>query len=169
MEFYQDEAAKLEQAGKGALGAQFPWHIELRVLRENRRAFFPVALAGTKIVGMALAELRKDEYKLVGIVRLVVSFVGEGMVDRSVKLGLLSRLEQKFKDLHADEIELPGDQDLNFLVILERAGYRMEVHGGDPPDCNGLTRRRLVKPLGSASPPRAGRSAPGQAGPRVVQ
>lgn len=167
--FYQDEAAELEQAGKAALGAQFRWRIELRVLRDNPRVFFPVALVGTKIVGMAVAELREDEHRAVGTVRLVVSFVVEGMVDRAVKLALLSRLEQKFKDLDADEIEVRGDQDLNFLVILERAGYRMEVHGGEPLDCDGPTRRRLVKPLRSVSHPWAARSTPGQTGPRMVQ
>ncbi len=162
-ELYRDEVAGLAQIGTEALGVRFPSPGELRGLRENPRAFLPVAVAGTEIVGIARAEVRADRPKRVGTVRLVTSFVGEGMVDRAVRLALLSRLEGKFKDLGVDEIEVPGNQDPDFPGALERAGYRFDT------PCAAPTLPRLVKPLRSDLPPWTQRAAPSPAPPGVVQ
>jgi hypothetical protein len=147
-ELYRDEVANLVQAGRDSLGARSPSQIQLRALRDNPRAFLPVAVAGTEIVGIALAELCEDARKRVGAVRFVASFVGEHTVDRAVRLALLRRLESQFTSLNVDEIEVLVDRDLDFLSALERRGYRPDSRsdnaapGGEP--------ARLVKPLHAA-------------------
>lgn len=166
-ELYRDEVAKLAKAGKETLRVRFPSRVEIRVLRENPRAFLPVAVAGTEIVGIALAELREDQRKRLGSVRLIASFVGEESVDRAIKLALLSRLEAKFKALGADEIEVPGDQGCDFLDASERSGYRWEAQDADP--ALEPARRRLVKQLRPALLPWARRPTSFSAGPRVVK
>lgn len=151
-ELYGGEVAGLAQAGKEALGARFPSYVELRVLRDNPRVFLPVAVAGTEIVGIALAELSDVRGKRVGSVRLVASFVVEGAADRAVRLGLLSRLETKFKNLEADEIDVPGDQDPDIVTWLERSGYRLAAPCSSTDAGNERTPKRLVKQLRTAPP-----------------
>ncbi len=147
------EIRKLTQAPEAAsLG--FPSGDSLHKLRRDPRILMPVVVAGPEVVGVAIAEVHTDRGNRVGRIRCLASLVGEGAVDGAIKAALLTWLEQKFRRLHADEIELMGDQPAEFLAELTKAGYRLEAQGpgdpvaGSPP--------RLVKLLKPAEPAQAG-------------
>jgi hypothetical protein len=167
-ELYGDETETLAQLGREALGVRFPSHVELGVLRANPRALLPVAVAGTEIVGVALAELYEDADRRVGVVRLVASFLGGELVDRAIKLALVSRLERKLKDLEADEIQVLRDQDPKFVGALESTGYRLEAWGGGGTADQVPSDGRLVRQLRTTGFPWARPTAPSPSKPRVI-
>lgn len=158
------EIRKLVQAQEVA-GLEFPSGGAFRKLRRNPRVLMPVALAGAEVVGVAIAEVHTNRGNRVGRVRCLASLVGEGAVDGAIKAALLTRLEQQFRRLHADEIELMGDQPAEFLVKLTKAGYRFQEGPGDPA---AGSHPRLVKPLKPAEPAPAGASGPVRARRGVV-
>ncbi|MFQ5828951.1 MAG: hypothetical protein ACE5JD_07330 [Candidatus Methylomirabilia bacterium] len=128
------------------------------MLRESPRAFLLVAVAGKAIVGIALAEVHHNQGRRVGTVYLLASFVEERIVNRGLRLALLSRLQRELKALGIEEIEVLGTHDNDFLASLEKAGYRLERQGGGPLDQGGRIRRRLAKSPGRGSRPWGGAS-----------
>ncbi len=166
-EAYRDEIEKLA-AVREMVGPDFPSSESLLTLRESPRVLMPVAVAGTEIVGFAVAEVITRGRGRVGTVRYLESLVGEGSVDRAIKGALLSRLGQKLKDLEADEIEIGADQPREFVGHLEKAGYRLDAQESERSPAF-ASRRRFVKSLKPASSPWARTAAPGRVEKGMVE
>lgn len=140
------------------LRAQLPSPVAVRAFDRNSRTVLRVAVAGTDVIGIALAAEREEDGRRIGTVRLVVSLLAEDAVDRSVKWALLSSLESEFRRMRVDVVEIAGEQETGFAVMLERAGYRRSARR--VPGLDGTGRPCLTK---GCVPP----SRPARAGGRV--
>jgi len=165
-EAYRDDIGALAEA-REILGSEFPSSESLLKLRQSPRVLMPVAVVGPEIVGFAIAKVIAARRRRFGTVLYLASLVGEGPVDLAIKGALLSRLEQKLKDLEVDDIQLPADQPSEFIDHLEKAGYHRDTQDSElsPPFHSG---HRFTKLLRSV-PPWARGAAPGRAAKGVVK
>lgn len=165
-EAYRDDIGALAEA-REILGPEFPSSESLLKLRQSPHVLMPVAVVGPEIVGFAIAKVITARRGRFGTVLYLASLVGEGPVDLAIKGALLSRLEQKLRDLEVDEIQLPADQPAEFLDHLEKAGYHLDAQDLEL-SLSVDSRHRFTKLLRSV-PPWARGAAPGRAAKGVVQ
>ncbi len=86
----------------------------------------PVARAETGIVGFALAALLITEEGRVGSVQYLSALVDDGPGAWAIKAALLSRLEQQFRALESDEIQVGAHHPPAVIDQLQKMGYRRD-------------------------------------------